>query len=381
MALCMFLSWSPPMLEPWFLAVWYFVVMLVCSWCWQQITIATQAGAVECYPFKGERVAVEGFNVVFTSLGIICAVLLIAVAYQYPLVERPSLRLGLGLACAAIGMTSLPAALAMKDARQPSDSSIVSFRDAIKELSANRAFQWMVAANVCDGASGTIRTSFYLYYYTYVAKLTDKQIAVWIAAVPIIILVLKSVAASFWGRFLKGRHRTPRIYTVVGRLLDAAQHVVIYGLSTSIEGFLAGQILHQLLTSPRTFWAITARGWVIDEDAHRDTRRRRESLFTGVSSALAKVSAPLAAAVVAGQAVAGIDTTAPRTFEQPESGVLYIRAVYFFLCPALDLMQAYLLWNFPIHGDRLHTLERAQTRSFKVVSSRTEASKQETGHD
>lgn len=75
MALCMFLSWSPPMLEPWFLAGWYFVVMLVCSWCWQQITIATQAGAVECYPFKGERVAVEGFNVVSRScacIGSLC---------------------------------------------------------------------------------------------------------------------------------------------------------------------------------------------------------------------------------------------------------------------------------------------------------------------
>ena len=52
MALFMFLSWAPPSLEPHFLAGWYFLVTFVCSWCWQQITIATQAGAVECYPFK-----------------------------------------------------------------------------------------------------------------------------------------------------------------------------------------------------------------------------------------------------------------------------------------------------------------------------------------
>ena len=50
MAVFMFLSWSPPSLDPDFLAIWYFVVVAVCQWCWENIIIATQAGTVECYP-------------------------------------------------------------------------------------------------------------------------------------------------------------------------------------------------------------------------------------------------------------------------------------------------------------------------------------------
>ena len=148
MALCMYLAWAPPSLHSRFLAGWYFLVMLVCSWCWQQITIATQAGAVECYPFKVERVVVEGFNVVFSSLGTIIAVSFIAVAYQFPLAEMPALRTTLGLLCGAAGLVSLPAAFALKDARQPSDASRVSFKEALRELSTNAAFRWMVGANV-----------------------------------------------------------------------------------------------------------------------------------------------------------------------------------------------------------------------------------------
>ena len=40
-----------------------------------------------------------------------------------------------------------------------------------------------------------------------------------------------------------------------------------------------------------------------------------------ISQAISKLSGPVAAAVIAGQALAGIDTTAQRGTPQPESGV------------------------------------------------------------
>ena len=98
--------------------------------------------------------------------------------------------------------------------------------------------------------------------------------------------------------------------------------------------------------------------------------RRRESLFTGVSSAVAKLSAPIAAAIIAGQAVAGIDTTQDRSFEQPASGVLYIRCIYAVVCPALDVAQAVAIYCFPIRGERLRNLERTQAISFQPVAKR-----------
>lgn len=222
-------------------------------------------------------------------------------------------------------------------------------------------------ANTLEGVAGTIRSSFYLYYYTFVAELTDAQIAIWIAAVPIIGLTFRTAMAVVWGRVFSSKKHTPRMYTVAGRVLDAISHMIIFGTTTSIEGFLCGIIMHMILFSPRSFWSMSARGWIIDEDAHAMAGRRRESLFTGVSSAVAKLSAPVAAAIIAGQAIAGIDTTQPRSFQQPQSGVWYIRSIYIFVCPAFDLAQAYAIYHFPIRGERLCTLEKAQATSFKAL--------------
>ena len=100
---------------------------------------------------------VEGFNVVWGALGVCIAVVFIGVAYQYPLAELPGLRTALGLFCGAVGLVSLPAAWALKDARQPADAARISFLASIKDVSSNRPFRWLVLANALDGVAGTIR--------------------------------------------------------------------------------------------------------------------------------------------------------------------------------------------------------------------------------
>ena len=91
-----------------------------------------------------------------------------------------------------------------------------------------------------DGCAGSVQAGFFLYYYTFVARLTDAQIAVWIAAVPILGLAIQSLMAGFWGRWFSSRHRTPRLYTAAGRLIDAAFSFALFANSSSIEGFLLG---------------------------------------------------------------------------------------------------------------------------------------------
>lgn len=118
MALFMYFSWAPPSLKTNFLAVWYSICIGVCQWCWQQITIATQAGAAECYPFKEERMVVEAFNSGFSALGVMVAVAIIGMAYQYDLKESSSTRTLLGLICGGVGLISIFSAFAVKDARQ-----------------------------------------------------------------------------------------------------------------------------------------------------------------------------------------------------------------------------------------------------------------------
>lgn len=152
------------------------------------------------------------------------------------------------------------------------------------------------------------------------------------------------------------------MYTIAGKLIDAVALFIIFVSTTSVEGFIFAFGVHGLLESPRSFWSISARGWVIDEDSHSMAGRRRESLFTGVSAAVGKLSAPLAAAVVAGQAIAGIDTT---EHVASPSGVFYIRSVYMLMIPLLDILQAVVIYRFPIKGARLQALERAQTKSWQ----------------
>ena len=142
MAVFMYLSWAPlSVTSTTFLAWWYALVMIGGHWCWQMIFTAAQAGCVECYPFKEERVVVEGFNVMWSAFGVSVAVCLVAVAYQYPLEERPGLRNLLGLICGGFGLVSLPAALALRDARQPADAARISFISSIREVAAGRAWR------------------------------------------------------------------------------------------------------------------------------------------------------------------------------------------------------------------------------------------------
>jgi Na+/melibiose symporter-like transporter len=173
-----------------------------------------------------------------------------------------------------------------------------------------------------------VQVSFFLYYFTFVAELSDSEISTWIVAIPVVGLLIQSLCAVFWGRFFASKSRTPRDWTIAGRLLDAVCSIVIIGSSSSINGFLLWFVCNRALLSPRSFWGMSARGWVIDEDALVVVGRRRESLFTGVSSAMSKVATLLGSALIAGQALAGIDTTKDRSYVQPASGVLYIRCMY-----------------------------------------------------
>ena len=368
MVVAMYCSWAPPSLDKNFLAGWYFVVVALGMWSWEQVLIATQAGTVECYPYKEERVVVEACNVAFTAAGVSIAVVLIAVAYQFELAEHAEIRTALGLACGGIGLLSLPSAYALRDARQLSNASAVpAFLRSIGEVMHDSAFRWLAAENVVSGIAGGTLTSFFLYYFTFVCRLKDSEISKFVVVIPVLGLAMQSLCAIFWGKFYASKGRTPRGWTVAGRVVDAIASFAIISSSTSIEGFLLWFCVNRVAQSPRSFWSISARGWVIDEDSHRVEGRRRESLFTGVASAIGKVATLLGSALIAGQALAGIDTTRDRTFEQPASGVLYIRCMYMVVLPVLYLLQAYCIWNFPIKGARLERLEEQQAKSFRAV--------------
>ena len=100
-------------------------------------------------PFKEERVALESFQVLFASIGVMVGVLFIGVAYSFDLANEPELRRNMGLACAVLGLVSLPAMFALRDARQPADAAAqLPLIASMKEVFRNRAFRWLVTADV-----------------------------------------------------------------------------------------------------------------------------------------------------------------------------------------------------------------------------------------
>lgn len=93
--------------------------------------------------------ALESFQVLFASIGVMVGVLFIGVAYSFDLANEPELRRNMGLACAALGLASLPAAFALRDARQPADAAAqLPLLASMKEVFRNRAFRWLVTADV-----------------------------------------------------------------------------------------------------------------------------------------------------------------------------------------------------------------------------------------
>jgi Na+/melibiose symporter-like transporter len=347
----------------------YFVVVAIGMWSWDNILIGAQAGTVECYPYKEERCQVEAFNVFFSAVGGAIAVCMMGVAYRYPLEALPALRNQLGLVCGGVGLLSMASALAVRDARQPCQPTAVpDFLTSFREVWASRAFRWLAAANAFESMSVGVVTANFLYYLRFVASLDDRQLSTAVVFVPVLGLLLQSLCSCFWGRLFAQKRQTPRNWTIGGRLLDALVTAVVMGSDRHIESFMLWFCCHRVLLSPRSFWAIAARGWVIDEDSFHVIGRRRESLFSGVLSAINRMALAMGSAVIVGQALAGIDTTQPRAFVQPASGVLYIRSLYIALVPALELAQAFCIYSFPIRGSRLDVLEREQGQSFRAVA-------------
>ena len=67
---------------------------------------------------------VEGFNILFSSIGVMMAVSLIAVAYQFPLEEMPGLRQLLGLICGGVVRPPSPSSFPLLASRLPLPSPL-----------------------------------------------------------------------------------------------------------------------------------------------------------------------------------------------------------------------------------------------------------------
>jgi hypothetical protein len=61
----------------------------------------------------------------------------------------------------------------------------------------------------------------------------------------------------------------------------------VYVFDESISGFYFAFVIHCMFQSPRSFWSMSARGWIVDEDAFSNAEQgktlRRESLVSNTT--------------------------------------------------------------------------------------------------
>eukprot|EP01043_Picozoa_sp_COSAG02_P009370 COSAG02_NODE_316_length_24889_cov_9.418556_18_plen_628_part_00 len=394
---------NPLLMSPGFLTWWYFFVVLIALFCGEQLWICNQAASAECYPFKDERAQLESFNLIHAVVGIAFACVFLNSMYkEEDLVAASGVRHELGVAALLSCMVSLFSAPALRDARQESrGEENLGFKASAKEALANDSFRILCLVNFTNGIGSGVLAGFLVYYYTFVARLSPADVATNIVVVPIFGLFLQAVCGTLWGKLFSIGKADPATCSAWGRLIDAAVLPWFFIFSTSLGGIFAAWCVHCVLVSPLSFWSITVRGWIVDEDAFANFDKgrvlRREALFSSVATAASKVAGIAGTAMLAGMALAGMDTTLLQEcdegspyahFEechanssarvdggvsidrQPPSAILYIRAMYIVVSPAFSTMCYFLIKGFPIKVRRVRVFPMSvafNRREFKRV--------------
>jgi len=205
-----------------------------------------------------------------------------------------------------------------------------------------------------------VGTGLYLLYLRFVSEEDKDSVAAFALIVPIIGMVTQIVFAIFWGWYFEKTKANPRVYSIIGQIGSAVSNFVVLASTKSALGFVLAFALDRVFISPVTFFNVAARGWVIDEDCIAMPGRRREAMFLGVMHLIDNLAGILVTITVAGAAWFGIDTTKCWGEPQNQEGIDYLRAIFLYVVPMVNLIVAFFVWYFPIHGERLLQLEEKQ---------------------
>lgn len=376
-----YLVLNPLFMGPTFLGWWYFFVVLVAAFCGEQLAICNQAAGAECYPFKEERAQLETFNLIHAVIGVTFACVFLNLMYkEQDLVAAAGVRSQLGVAAFFSCMVSMCSVPALRGARQDSrGEENIGFIASVKEAWAYKSFQILCGVVFVNAICNGVLAGFLVFYYTFVCRLSPAEVATNVVVIPIFGLFMQAICGTIWGKLFSAKKADPATMAAWGRLIEAVVLPWFFVFSTSIGGFFAAWCVHCVLVSPASFWTIAARGWVVDEDAFanfdKDRVLRREALFSSTSAAAGKVGAIVVSVLLAGNALAGMDTTLLQECDdgseyadldecnvnstarveggvsvdrQPPSAILYIRSMYIVVAPVFSLISYFLVKSFPI---------------------------------
>lgn len=382
---------------------WYFVTVGVVFWSFNGAVLAFEAARQEIYPYKEERIVVEGLCKYACMLGGGLGGLPTMVVFM-------DARLNYRIACSAFilfaSLISLVAVPVMRQARsglrdshstkdsqvatgKPEEAGVSVWREAFRRGNWNWALRHMWALKFWNGAYGASIGSMLYYYITYVLRMHGAgRSAVILAAGAAAGCTETVMNVVYMWAFSRGdgRHdaagradRRLLSFVVAMRLLNAATTVLLlFVLAPSVGLFVLWAATCRVGVCSFTFWRVSAQCWLVDEDAGGAAERREGRILSSLSAVQTVAAAACGSVAFLGLSLCGLETrnceadcTAAGAGDlqecmggcmrdtidgQPEALRAYIRAVIGLWAPLCELLLALHTHRFPIKGARLRRL-------------------------
>jgi len=313
----------------------YYAMMHVAAmWGACASVIAFESARQEIYPYKEERIFVEGLCKYACMAGggaggLVALVFTVNATWQ--------VRLAFTFYILPVALLSLEAVPIFREARrrqksveaEPSEKhseglgALIILWEALprclrnllqrlkkgtqSEEPANKALQHLLAVKFWNGAYGIALGSLLLYYVTYVLKLSGTQRALVIMAAGTIagctetvmsLIFMKIFSSGDSLKDVSGKSDQQLLQLVVSsRLTNAALTVLLIGVfEPSVPVLLIWSCVSRVCLSSFSFWKISAQCWLVDEDCLGDgqahgQRNVREGMIFGALSFAEKLAA------------------------------------------------------------------------------------------
>lgn len=406
---------------------WYFVLVGLLIWCFQVCVMAFEAARQEIYPYKEERIIVEGFCKYACMLGGGLGGLPTMVLYADAQLKY---RIGSSAFILITALLSLIAVPIMRQARssrrdvpgaaddpssdkarrEQEDSQVSVLREVFMRGAWNGALRQMWALKFWNGAYGVSIASMLYYYITYVLKIYGTERSAVIVAAGMAAGGTETVMniVYMWS-FSRGDGRQDTTgkgdrrllsFVVTMRLLNAAFTVlVMFVLKPSVYVFLVWAVLCRVGVSGFSFWRVSAQCWLVDEDnlVNPGAERREARILSSLSAVQSVAGAACGSLTFLGLAWFGLKTrnceaicnasdaedigkciatcTREMIEGQPDALRFYISAVIGLWAPLCELFVAFHTYRFPIKGARLRRLYACVSERLGGEAAQTEAQK------
>lgn len=399
---------------------WYLVVWILTTWGVAGSLIAFEAARQNVYPYKEERIKVEGLCKYSCMAGGGAGGLVFIVLSKD---ASLAVRLAFVLYIIPLGLTSLEAVPLFrevhynKEVHSAEDTSGIlqilwealphglriwlrkrngDTGEEVEEKPNNRALQHLLAMKFWHGCYGVCISSMLLYYVTYVLRMSSWGRVQVIVGAGFAAGLTEALMNLVWMhlftkhdslRDVTGRSDRTLLYSVLSlRLVNAAlTFFLIAFLEPSVFLMFVWCIVTRIGLCSFSFFRVSAQCWLVDEDcmsgacAEDASRRnmREGQIFGALSMSQVMAAAIFSSLTFLGLGLAGFETKNCESIcvteglgdtdcvdscfrgvidGQPQSLRLYVRFVMGIFAPLCELLIAYHAFKFPIKNARLRKL-------------------------